>query len=136
MAGTEQVGPGHGSHHERAAGEEGQLAAVRVEKEVAEVLRGVAGRVDGTKPKRPDRDLVAVTQLTVGTGDATVGRHHERAASGRAHVGAAGEKVIVHVGVEAGHQRPAPLGGRGEVAVDVASRVDDHGLATLLSTTM
>jgi len=131
VARAEQVGASHGANHERPTREQRQQPAVRVDQEVAQVLRGMARRMDRAEAQRTDRDLIAAIQLAVRASDSAVAWHHEFAASRRAQIGTAGEKVVVDVRVQACRKAPAMFSGGAEIAVHVAQWIDDHRLTAI-----
>ena len=126
VLGAEQVGPPGRPVQQRAAGEHrDHLARGRVLKRVSQMCERVPGGGEHPDPHRPpDRHHVAVDDR------GPVERHrvgcvHVIGRAGGAGQGqAAGDVVVVDVGLEhVGHRDPA-VGGQGEYPVDVALRVD------------
>ena len=127
VVGAEQVGAAGGAEQQRAAGEHAEVLAVRLEG-VGQVGERVAGRGDdGHAHRRADLDDVAVADRRPVEGDVVGGVHVVRGAGGLGEGQAAGDVVVVQVGLEDVGDADAGLAGEVEHAVDVALRVDDEG---------
>jgi hypothetical protein len=112
---AEEVGPGDGAEHHRAAAEQRPRPAGLAE-EVALVVGGVARGVEGAEGQVAEHELVAGRQLV-----------DVRARLGR-QLALAGYVVVVQVGVQRRRELQPLVAGERQVALDVAHRVDDHRL--------
>ena len=131
---AEQVRPPDGADEQRAAGQQQErlVGTGRVGHRVADVLGGMAGRVERREPDRTELERVAVAggpmlvaELGAGTDDvARTGQRGELAAA--RHV------IVVEVGLEDVADPQVRLASGIEVDVDVAPRVDDRRHAGLV----
>ena len=128
---AEQVGPPDRADEQRAAAEQQHRLVRRAivsATRVADVLGRVSGRVEGLEPEPPDverrrrREPAGARSASAGAGADDV-----RRAGQRGELAAARHVVVVEVRLEDVADAQAAPGGRVEVDVDVAARVDDRG---------
>ena len=131
---AEQVGPTHRAHEQRPAGQQQErlVRAGQVGDRVADVLGGVAGRVEGREPDRSEVERVAVTSRLVGVAELGAGPDDMACTGQRGELVATRHVVVVEVGLEHVADPQARLASRLEVDVDVASRIDDGRHAGLV----
>ena len=103
------------------------VRAVVVVQDVADVVVGVAGGVDGPQLDRSGVDDVAVADGAALVGDVVAGGDDVLGFGDAREFQAAGDVVVVDVGFQDVGDPHAALAGEVEDPVDVALGVDDHG---------
>ena len=97
------------------------------------MLRCVARRVERGEPERPDVERLAVADRCVVVGKLGAGADHLPGARERRQVAAAGDVIVVEMGLDHVRDPEVLLTGGGEVDVDVSPGVDDRrGAARLV----
>ena len=131
---AEQVGPTHRADEQRPAGQQQErlVRTGQVGDRVADVLGGVAGRVEGREPDRSEVERVAITGRLVRVAELGAGPDDVAGTGQRGELAATRHVVVVEVGLEDVADPQARLASRIEVDVDVAPRVDDRGHAGLV----
>ncbi len=126
---AQQVGTAGGGHQQAAAGEHRDRLAVD-EDQVAGVLGRVAGGVDraDAQPSLAG-DVLHVERRDIGVGRGGGCGQHQLRAGGQRGLLAAGDIVVVQVGLQHEPQFHVELGGLGQEAVDVTLGVDQDAVA-------
>ena len=124
----EQVGPADAPGEEAAAGQDGDRRRPVLDDVPREVLRGVPGGRPSDEPKPSDTHLVRIVDGAMVEGVAATGRGRDRRARPGTDLEGTRQIVVVDVGLEDADDPPAASLGRIDEPVDVALRVDDHGL--------
>ncbi len=127
VVGTHQVGSAGRAVEHRSAGEYRGGAAGGIAQDVADVMVGVAGRVQHQQPHLTCFEHVAVADGVVVEIGVTAFRKHVRRLRRPAELQAPGDVVVVDVGLQdVGHPYAALLD-QAQDPVDVSLRVHDHG---------
>ena len=130
--GTDEVGASDGPEQHRATREHAELVPLRIEQHVGEVRGGVAGGEQRAHAHQAALEHVAVGQSGPIEADLIVRVQAVGRIEHRGQCVAARHIVVVDVGLDDMGHVEAVLMEHVEDAVDVALRIDDHGLRAVM----
>jgi hypothetical protein len=127
--GAKEIGAPGASHEQASTGEHGcGLIGVPLVHQEGQVLRRVTGRLGGDDPKRPQGELVRLTERFEGEGIPGPSRAGDRCPGRRAKLQRPRDIVVVDVGLHDVGDVRASGSDRSEDRPDVSLWIDDHRL--------